>query len=199
MAQIAIPIALLGGLYILANNDEDKSENFENQNRDLENKHYDMVKNEIDRFDPNIKNNNEVEQVNDSDVLNNSKPYLNPNTHTDKYFFQNASNVVMQKDNKTENNNNFELLNGNTININDFKHNNAVPNFGSKVKGASVDNSNFDNMLDTMQGAGSQFIEKKELGNFFNPEDNVQWSNGMPNMSEFYMSRVNPSNRACKY
>ena len=31
MAQIAIPIALLGGLYILANNDKDKLENFENQ------------------------------------------------------------------------------------------------------------------------------------------------------------------------
>ena len=71
-----------------------------------------------------------------------------------------------------------------------------LPNFGSKVKGASVDNSVFDTMLDVKQGAGSQFIEKKELGNFFNPEDNVQWSNGMPNMIEFYMSRVNPSNKA---
>ena len=97
MAQIAIPMALLGGLYILANNDKNKYENFENENTDLQNRDYDLVQNEINRTQTNSNNEN---GVNDSDILNNAKPYLNANSHTDKYFFQNACNVVMQKDDK---------------------------------------------------------------------------------------------------
>tara|TARA_Y100000389_G_scaffold171016_1_gene178417 strand:- start:710 stop:2524 length:1815 start_codon:yes stop_codon:yes gene_type:complete len=191
MAQIAIPIALLGGLYILANNDKDKLENFENQDNDLQNKHYNLITNQEGKPKSTVKSESDL---NEDEVVHNAKSYLNPNNHKDKYFFQNSYKSQMENEDKN-NNHNFELLNGETINVNDFNHNNKVPNFGSRVKGASVDNSVFDTMLDVKQGAGSQFVEKKEIGNLFTPEENMQWANGMPNMSDFYMSRVNASNK----
>ena len=63
MAQIAIPIALLGGLYILANNDKDKLENFENQDNDLQNKDYDLITNQERKPKSRIKSESELNEV----------------------------------------------------------------------------------------------------------------------------------------
>ena len=64
--------------------------------------------------------------------------------------------------------------------------------FWSKIRGGNFKMEN-DNVLDNMQGAGSQHIKKTEQAPMFKPEDNVQHAHGMPNNSDFYQSRVNPS------
>jgi hypothetical protein len=46
-----------------------------------------------------------------------------------------------------------------------------------------------------MQGTGSQQFKKKEVAPLFKPQENVEWSFGMPNQSDFYQSRMNPSMR----
>jgi hypothetical protein len=75
----------------------------------------------------------------------------------------------------------------------DFTHNNMVPFFGGKIRGAGPDSNQSEFILDNLVGTGSQNISKKEQAPLFRPEDNVQWAHGTPNNSDFYQSRVNPS------
>ena len=67
-----------------------------------------------------------------------------------------------------------------------------VPFFGSTIKGPQINSSN-SNILDNYQGAGSQDIKKVEQAPMFKPEDNIQWSHGLPNQSDFLQSRQLPS------
>ena len=53
-------------------------------------------------------------------------------------------------------------LTGAPINKNDFKHNNMVPFFGSKVRGATVDRNVSEGIMDHLQGSGSQYKRKTE-------------------------------------
>jgi hypothetical protein len=46
-----------------------------------------------------------------------------------------------------------------------------------------------------MAGTGSQTIKKIEQAPLFKPQEHVQWTYGMPDMSDFYQSRQNPVNR----
>jgi len=49
--------------------------------------------------------------------------------------------------------------------------------------------------MDTYTGAGSQIITKTERAPLFAPQENYQWAFGAPTMTDFYQSRVNPSNK----
>ena len=91
--------------------------------------------------------------------------------------------------------NTINSLSGNTINQGEFKHNNMVPFFGSKVKGPLIDSNHSQSILDNHQGAGTQSINKSEVAPLFKPEDNVQWTHGVPNYSEFLQSRQLPSTK----
>jgi len=75
----------------------------------------------------------------------------------------------------------------------DFTHNNMVPFFGAKIRGRGPDSNQSEFLLDNLTGSGSQIIKKKEQAPLFRPEDNMQWSHGAPNNSDFYQSRVNPA------
>lgn len=86
-------------------------------------------------------------------------------------------------------------LTGEPINQNDFKHNNMVPYFGGKVRGSTSDPNSNETRLDNMQGVGSQHFSKKEISPMFAPQEMMQFPHGMPNNSDFYQSRMNPSNR----
>jgi hypothetical protein len=76
-----------------------------------------------------------------------------------------------------------------------FKHNNMVPFNGGKPKGQIYNNNNAETILDNYVGSGSQVIKKIEQAPLFKPQENVQWTYGMPDMSDFYQSRQNPVNR----
>jgi hypothetical protein len=191
MAELAIPLIALGSLYIVSNqkkNNTTKKEGLTNMSQ---------IKNELPGINlPLPIKNYPVEST--SDKQKSVSQYPNPNQTTDKYYDPtNYANVE-------RNNSSFGVggsvkqnysLTGNPIDTSMFKHNNMVPFFGGKIKGATVDMNVSESTLDNMQGQGSQHIKKQEQAPLFQPQQNLQYANGVPNMSDFLQSRVNPSMR----
>jgi hypothetical protein len=181
MAEIAIPLALLGGMYILSNQ-EKNNENFQ-ANRNIPK----SQQNEI------IVNSNEPRQnypvagtLGKAQLISSPNYYPSPNAATDRYFQQAVYEEEAEKDKNT-----YKLLTGNSVQKSDLKHNNMVPFFGSKVK-QSMNYIGNESALDNMNGSGSQFIKKQEIAPLFQPTDNMQWGHGTPNTSDFIQSRMNP-------
>ena len=114
--------------------------------------------------------------------------YRNPNQLTDKYFQPNPT-YVNESERKQ-----FTDLAGRKVNINDYSEN-MVPFFGkTKNIGDSLKNlEQSEQILDNTVGSGSLQIKKSESAPLFKPQDNTQWAHGAPNQSDFYQSRVNPS------
>ena len=130
---------------------------------------------------------------------NNIKRYVNSNQVTDKYYRKEhvSKNVeINNPPNSVGGSTQVQMgLTGNPIVKSEFKHNNMVPFFGAKIKGSTGNHNQAESRLDHMQGSGSQHIRKKEQAPLFKPEKNISWANGMPNMSDFFLSRQNPSQR----
>lgn len=173
--ELAIPLIALGGMYIISNQNKEDSvkETFKN------------------KLINDLPSNYPVE--NKEEVLDTDYKYSNPNTATDKYFnqtnFQSQSNGGKRVgDNIPE----IYSLSGDYLASTEFKHNNMVPFYGAKIRGQTYNNNQAESVLDNMIGAGSQTISKVEQAPLFKPENNMQWTNGAPNMSDFYQSRQNP-------
>jgi hypothetical protein len=96
---------------------------------------------------------------------------------------------------KTDPNTQFESLTGNYMHTDKIQHNNMTPFFGSKTRGnAFLNDQSSDSTLDTMQGKGSEMIKKQEQAPLFKPQENMQWTHGMPNQGDFMRSRMNAPN-----
>jgi hypothetical protein len=178
--ELAIPLIALGGMYVISNqsshSNQKKKEKFTNMGAT-----------------PNYLPNTQMlpqnyPTMNEKELVDTVQQYPNPNAATDRYFDQNSyerkstGNIIPQ----------VYSLSGNYLESTEFKHNNMVPFFGSKIHEHPYKNNNAESVLDNMIGSGSQLIKKIEQAPLFKPEDNVQWSYGAPNMSDFYQSRVNP-------
>ena len=179
--EIAIPGVALGLLYVVSNQKK-KNEAFTSRSKlpnvDVANRNYPteypIVSGETDQ----------------TSQLSNANRYDNgAGTYTDKYFNPNLNNNT-----QTSGQPEFYSLTGDKVDGSYFEHNNMVPYFGSRLR-SQVSESNNDSILDNYSGAGSQIITKKEVSPMFSPHDNLQWANGAPNASDFYQSRVNPSQR----
>jgi hypothetical protein len=184
--ELAIPLIALGGMYIVSNNDnninsDEQIESFINNGRVTS-----VTNNEIPINYPNVTN----EELQNTT----SQGYYDSNQRTDKYF---SNDVNKNKDlnKKYSNNVQFESLTGEMMNNDNLKHNNMVPYFGAKIRGRSANLDSHESTLDNMIGTGSQMIKKTEQAPLFKPEDNVDFAHGAPNMSDFYQSRVNASNK----
>jgi hypothetical protein len=183
MAELAIPLVALGGLYLISNKNGENNESRENfvnmgGNQNLVTKPADI--------------NYPVNKLPKSNI----RQYDSPNQATDKYFKETTYENTHNK------NPEFSVggskkdvvgLTGNIIDTNNFKHNNMVPFFGSKIKGNTSNFNNSETMLDNLQGHGSQYYKKKEQAPLFKPQRNLNFSNGTPNTTDFYRSRQNPS------
>ena len=177
MAALAIPIVVLGSLYILSEQ-EKKNEGFTNEVV-TEQQEEELKKEGFSNYNPrkiidlNQKNNNYI------------NTYTNPNQYTDKYY-----------DNTNTHNNtntNINLLSGKNINTNAFQHNNMKPFYGGKFKGITKDFNDTQSLLDSKQGNGSQMFNKIEQAPLFKPDENVNLPNGTANNSDFFQSRMNES------
>jgi len=195
--ELAIPLIALGGMYVISNQ---SSQN--NNNNNMPNKK--NVKTTKETFTNmgapfnQLPNTNIPPQnfpvTNINELMDTVKKYPNPNTATDKYFNQNAYQQNVRNDMTVTNNiPNIYSLTGNYLDSAQFKHNNMVPFNGGKVKGRTYDMNINESVLDNMIGSGSQTIKKIEQAPLFKPEQNVQWTYGAPNQSDFYQSRVNPA------
>ena len=195
--ELAIPLIALGGMYVISNKNNDTTKNIYNES-------YTNKKAKQENFNnmgkkPNYLPNTVIEPqnypiMNNPELIDTVQEYPNPNAATDKYFDQNkyeqrersgkpVGDIIQQ----------VYSLTGDYMNSNQFKHNNMVPFNGGKPHGQVYNNNNAETILDNYAGTGSQIIKKIEQAPLFKPQENVQWTNGAPNMSDFYQSRVNPA------
>jgi hypothetical protein len=202
--ELAIPLVALGGMYVISNQNTNNSkkdnskpkENFNNMGirTNLQTSTNDS------RFSNYLPNTNIPPQnypiMNNKELVDTVQEYPNPNSATDKYFNQ---NMYQQKqragDPVTSNIPQIYSLTGDYMASKEFIHNNMQPFNGGKPKGQIYNNNNSETILDNYVGNGSQTIKKIEQAPLFKPQENVQWTHGMPDMSDFYQSRQNPVNR----
>jgi len=193
--ELAIPLIALGGMYVISTQ-KFKQKNQKNVSFSTEKESF----SNMGKTNNYLPNTNILPQnypvVNDEELVDTIQRYPNPNVATDKYFDQNLyeEKQIAGVPIKNQIQDVFSL-NGNYVNSEEFKHNNMVPFYGGKIKGKLYDDNIAESLLDNMIGTGSQTIKKIEQAPLFKPQDNVQWTYGMPDMSDFYQSRINPVNR----
>jgi hypothetical protein len=188
--EIAIPLLALGGIYVISNQSNENSNKKEIRAYNQENFTSMGLRNDL----PNTNNPPQNYPVNNiSQLINTVQEYPNPNVATDKYFNQNLYEQKVRNDLPVGNTpQDIYSLTGNFLNSEEFKHNNMTPFYGGKIKGNTYDVKIAESVLDNMTGSGSHVIKKIEQAPLFKPEQNVQWTYGTPNQSDFYQSRVNP-------
>ena len=202
--ELAIPLVGLAGVYFIMN-DQKKAEGFgsrgtyENSglpNIDVPDRNY------PDRVTSGLPIENESSDL--TSQLSTVNKYDGRHVYTDKYFNPNSSTSVLGG-NSMQNSSSFSTqipqnpqymsLTGEKVSGDYFQHNNMAPFFGSHLRTIRTDANSTESIMDNYSGAGSQIITKQERAPLFSPQENLQWSNGAPNMTDFYQSRVNPSSR----
>ena len=170
MAQVAIPLVLLGTAYLLSN-DKDGKESMTNIDEDnsLLREHSGEPEGHVEDTNLNMNNNENLSQ------------------YQDKY-------IIRAKTVEHGANSQFESLTGNMIKYDDINHNNMSVFYSNKTNGRENPNS-YEGILDSYTGSGINDIEKKEVGSFFKPQENLQNIHGVQNNNDFYQSRVNESYR----
>ena len=176
MAELAIPLVALGGLYVISNHDKDNEKSKEGFVSRGSNRNPGPLPG-VDPPTPpiNYPKNTPLEKTN-------VRYYPDANQTTDKYFRQDVFQHIEQNNPRESNGGGTQQalsLTGKPINKGDFKHNNMVPFFGARVKGSSTSHDGAQSRLDNMQGAGSQHIRKREQAPLFKPQANMTWANGM--------------------
>ena len=131
--------------------------------------------------------------------------FPNPNAATDKYYeqsvFENVANGGPDFGGKTQFGDTYQQrrqvmsLTGKPMDAAEFKHNNMAPFFGAKIRGRTADADVQESVLDTMNGAGSQWVSKSETAPLFKPQENYNYVYGTPNTSDFMQSRQMPSSK----
>ena len=196
MAELAVPLIALGSMYVISKQKDKKNkpdiqgmEGYTNMTQ---------TRNPLPGINPAYPAVNFplTEPVKTS---NNTSAYINANQTTDKFY--NPNNYAAQETRNTGNygvgggNQTTYSLTGKAIDKEKFKHNNMMPYFGGKVRGATADSNITESVLDNMQGQGSQIYSKREQAPMFKPQEGYQYANGSPNVSDFMQSRVNPGMR----
>ena len=185
MAELAIPLITLFGLYVISNhNKEEQFTTMGDTAQALSN----AKQAEIPINYP----------INSPDLSESPQHYIDSNHTTDKYFKKSIFEKVEQNNPRDSVGGSIQSstsLTGNPINKKDFKHNNMVPYFGARIKGGGASADNAESQLDNMQGSGSQHRVKIEQAPLFKPQANISWAHGMPSTSEFMLSRQVPGSK----
>lgn len=201
--ELAIPLVALGGMYIISNQNPNTNQNQNQQKETFNNmgiRSNLQVPNTESRFNNYLPNTKVAPQnypiMNNKELIDTVQEYPNPNTATDKYFNQNKYQETERSGVKVGDNiQQFYSLTGDYMSTQEFKHNNMVPFNGGKPKGQIYNNNNAETILDNYVGNGSQVIKKIEQAPLFKPQENVQWTYGTPDMTDFFQSRQNPVNK----
>lgn len=194
--ELAIPMVLLGGMYVLSNNDSKETNKVKGYSKsslvkegfttDNNRENPKRKQKELPNMRTRVQN---FPVTGTSELLKNPSYYANPNATVDKFYSETAIQSVVQSQPSSE----FKSLTGETVESSELEHNNMVPFFGSSIKQNTRDLNNNESRLDNMIGVGSQQLRKKEIAPLFKPQENMQWAFGTPNTSDFIQSRMNPS------
>jgi len=165
MAALAIPIVVLGSLYILSEQEKKNSEKQSNHD----------IKQHKKKF------------------LSEGLQNLGYSTYSQDDTLISVNSYDNKQHDDINHTNSVDSLNGKKIESSKFKHNNMQPFFGSKQRGIISDFNNNESLLDIKQGIGSQSRSKSEQAPLFKPDENVNFVNGTPNNTDFIQSRINES------
>jgi hypothetical protein len=210
--ELAIPIVALGGMYLVSNQNK---KNDAGSIKSLKESFITSNNPNNRANNPNVLPNTNIPTTNYPIMLpdtgSNVNAYPRPNAVTDKFYNASVGKQVLKNPtqfgnsynpntNPTKNPgftspNTVYSLTGEPINQNKFEHNNMVPFFGAKIRGRTVDANATESVLDTFSGAGSQKIRKEERAPLFAPQNDINYVNGMPSVSDFIQSRVMPGNK----
>ena len=210
MAELAIPLLGLASVYLLSNQKKKNgpmplaastgaaaavAEGFENMGKPA---------NAI----PNVSvppDNYPVFKPNTGYSADDYSKFPNPNAVTDKYYQQSAYEEVAnggpdfggksQFGDTYQQRRQVMSLTGKPVDSAEFKHNNMAPFFGAKIRGRTADANVQESVLDTMNGAGSQWVSKTEVAPLFKPQENYNYVYGTPNTSDFMQARQMPSSK----
>jgi hypothetical protein len=180
MAALAIPIIVVGSLFILS--EQEKKSGVKNSAQQ-------QIEYSRDLF-LNPTNTNSVKAEGFSNTNTNLQNRESSNNNSNSAYNNSAYNNSAYNNNAY---NNVNLLTGQQTTAQQFKHNNMQPYFGAKIRGPSVDINNTESIMDIKQGAGSQNFSKAEIAPLFRPDENSHHPNGTPNNSDFFQSRMNES------
>lgn len=175
MAEVAIPIAVLGVMYIISNKDNKKKEIEEFSVREsLPN-----VKRPVSNYPKDRK----------KDLLNNSnvQTYQGYKNSTENYYQPTGYKKALELNEQKVGN--FESLTGDVVSSTSLEHNNMVPFFGSKITQQGADKG-FEGLLDIYTGTGSQQNKKEGIAPMFKPESNLTHVRGAPVATSFYQERM---------
>jgi hypothetical protein len=198
--ELAIPLIALGGMYVISNQKDHPPKKMKDGFNNMGIRSNLQQQTPESRFSNYLPNTNVPPQnypiMNNKELIDTVQEYPNPNAATDKYFNQNTYQQKERAGIPVSNNiQQVYSLTGNYMDTKMFTHNNMVPFNGGKPQGQVYNSNNAETILDNYVGGGSQVIKKIEQAPLFKPQDNVQWTYGMPDMSDFYQSRQNPVNR----
>ena len=144
MAALAIPIIVVGSLFILS--EQEKKSGVKNSAQQ-------QIEYSRDLFLNN--NTNSVKAEGFSNTNTNLQNRESSNNNSNSAYNNSAYNNNAY--------NNVNLLTGQQTTAQQFKHNNMQPYFGAKIRGPSVDINNTESIMDIKQGAGSQNFSKAEM------------------------------------
>ena len=173
MVEVAIPIAVLGVMYIISNKDNEKEKKEAFHNKPLPN-----VKNKIINYPVDHRK----DLLNETNVQT-YQGYKNANDN----LYQPTGYKKALKENE-QHINEFTSLTGESMHTKDIEHNNMVPFFGSKITQNNT-GKGYESVLDLYTGSGSQQKQKEGIAPLFKPQANMSHINGAPNQSEFMMHR----------
>ena len=200
--ELLAPVAALAGLYIVSN--QKKTENFTQRTGIYENSYLPNVDVPNTNYPQEYPVQNPPNDL--TSELSTVNKYSGNSAYTDKYFNPNSNSslvgsVSSQNSQMFSNQTpdpasaQYVSLTGEKVGMDYFQHQNMQPFFGSRMRTIRTDANATESQMDTYTGAGSQIISKTERAPLFSPQENYQWAFGAPNMTDFYQSRVNPSNK----
>ena len=171
MAEVAIPIAVLGVMYIISNKDNEKEEKEAFTNNT-------PTRPRVANYPTDKK----------KDLLNetNVQTYQGYKNRNDNLYQPTGYKKALELNQKQVGN--FQSLTGENVNSKDLEHNNMVPFFGSKITQGTGEKG-YEGLLDLYTGGGSQQNRKQSTAPLFKPQKNMNYVNGAPNQSEFMMNR----------
>jgi len=173
MAEVAIPMAVLGVMYIISNKDKEKEKKEAFSNAKLPNTHRPVV---------NYPKDNKKDILNETNV----QTYQGYRNSTENYYQPTGYKKALELNEKKVGQ--FQSLTGETINPKGLEHNNMVPFFGSKITQGTGDKGH-ESLLDLYTGSGSQQNKKEGIAPLFKPQANLSHVNGTPNQTDFIMER----------
>lgn len=179
MAQIAIPLLLVGTAYLVCNDNTEKEEQEGfSEIKELSNQG-NLLADESKFFSP---------QTSSTSLNTNNEETLS--SHQDKYYLN--SNHIQMGTNQDQSKV-FHNLAGEQIKYSDINHNNM--NVFYKTRSNGVKTGDYDNILDNYTGQGTFDIRKQEIQSFFKQDNNLQNIFGSQNQNDFYQSRTTTSMR----